>query len=167
MRFLCRGRGKDNSRNGSHKTFSLLPLELVPYRALTLLSIINSALIRLETTKEGLDKALDKICSQEASFINDADAIKYFTVGTLTGWIKLIIAAFYLFIEHGAGLFDGEIYLKLKKYQNNNKNLILFLKKVLVYQSKEKPCIRGPSGLANDYYNLNKTFLFGRPSQAR
>jgi len=165
MRFLCRGKG--NKRNSRHKTFSLLPSELVPYRALTLKYIIISVLLRFELPQKGLDKVLDEICNQVVNPINQVDLLNYFTVRTLSGWIKLIMSAFHQFIEHDTGLFDREIYLKLKENQNNNNGLILFLKTALEYQSKEEPRIRGPSGLANDYYNLNKTFLFGRPSQAR
>ena len=64
MRFFCNRVG--NGLRSSHRTFSLLPIELVPYRKLSILYIVLSVLIRFKrnvSLLRALDIIADELCS--------------------------------------------------------------------------------------------------------
>ncbi len=58
LRYLCQGKG--DKKKSAHKTFSLLPYQLAPYRQLPIKFIVFSVFIKLKTGLNRM-KVLEKI----------------------------------------------------------------------------------------------------------
>ncbi|MBN2029609.1 hypothetical protein JW824_05135 [bacterium] len=160
MRFHCKGVGSD--LKSQHRTFSLLPVELVPYRKLSLMFMVLSVLIRVKG-KLSLLRSLDVIAEELCSLSGDIGFV------------------------HESALMDHELILAIAAQRfwksavlfstapdfPDNQSLYGFLEYCESYCSVRNKSIRGPPGLSWDYYILNKAHgrfgssLFGAPSQDR
>ncbi|MCP4142994.1 MAG: hypothetical protein GY755_22345 [Chloroflexi bacterium] len=165
VRFLCRAKGR--RKDCDHVTFSLLPLVLVPYRQLTLKFMMLALWLRLRG-KLSFFAAMDAIEEELVNF--QADAGDFVSIAAQLQWEKLISAGFYRFFV--SGMFNEEQVALINKAPE--KGLIVFLKMMIAYQSQRSDTpIRGPDGLAWDFYKLNgggnklAPFLFGTASQHR
>ena len=162
-RFLCNAKGM--RKNCEHVTFSLLPLVLVPYRQLTLKFMVLALWLRLRD-KLSLFAAMDAIEEELVNF--KADVGDFVSIAAQLQWEKLIRAGFYRFLV--SDMITEEQIVQISKAPE--KGLIVFLNVALGYQSQRNDVpIRGPDGLAWDFYKLsgNKLapFLFGTASQHR
>ena len=93
MRFLCQGKG--DKRKCDHVTFSLLPIELVPFRQLTLKFMILAVWIKLGRHLS-FTRSLDAI---EEELNTLGDIAEFINISTLMSWERLIRAAFKLFLS--------------------------------------------------------------------
>jgi hypothetical protein len=148
-------------------TFSLLPLVLVPYRQLTLKFMILALWLRLRD-KLSLFSAMDAIEKELVNF--EEDIGDFVSIAAQLQWEKLIRAGFYRFLVRG--MFNEQQIASIN--QAAEKGLLSFIKMALEYQCRQSdPPIRGPDGLAWDFYQLNggagelAPFLFGTASQHR
>jgi hypothetical protein len=91
LRFLCQDKG---DKQCDHVTFSLLPIELVPFRQLTLKFMVLAVWIRL-SRGTSFTIALDNI---EEELNNLADIADFINVSTLMSWERLIKSAFEFFL---------------------------------------------------------------------
>jgi len=160
MRFFCNRVG--NELKSSHRTFSLLPIELVPYRKLSLLYIVLSVLIRFKrnvSRVRALDIIADELCSlsQEIGFVHEPALIDHEMI------LRLAAQRFWkapVLFSNGPDYPDNRSFSRFLDYCEN-------------YRCIRDASIRGPPGLAWDYYILNKehgkfgAFLFGIPSHER
>ena len=163
MRFRCRRIGS-NLRSG-HQTFSLLPLALVPFRKLTLFYMVFSVLFRIRdklSLMKTLDVIVERLCvhSQDILFVHEAALIDYINI------MKLAQERF----RKSLVLFPTwEMFTK----GSGNHQFLQFLEYCKSYSSGGEKSIRGPPGLAWEYYIRNVEhggfglFLFGVPSQER
>jgi hypothetical protein len=165
VRFFCHAKGRRKDRD--HVTFSLLPLVLVPYRQLTLKFMMLALWLRLRD-QLSLFAAMDAIEEELVNF--EADVGDFVSIAAQLQWEKLIRAGFYRFLVSDM-ITEEQIALINKAPE---KGLIVFLKMMLGYQSQRSDApIRGPDGLAWDFYKLNgggnklASFLFGTASQHR
>jgi len=160
MRFHCRRFGV--VLRSSHRTFSLLPVEIVPYRKLSLMFMVLSVLIRVKgklSRLRSLDVISEELCSlsRDIGFVHESALMDH----------ELILAIAAKRFWKSAMLFST------KPDFPDNRSLYGFLKYCESYCSVHDKSIRGPPGLAWDYYILNKdhgrlrVFLFGVPSQER
>jgi hypothetical protein len=164
-RFLCRGIGI--RKKCDHVTFSLLPLVLVPYRQLTLKFMILALWLRL-SEKLSLFTAMDAIEKELVNF--EEDIAEFLSIAAQLEWEKMIKAALSRFVI--SKLCNQERFSIVEEAAE--KGLFSFLKMAFEYQSQQSdPAIRGPDGLAWDFYQLNggakqlAPFLFGTASQHR
>jgi len=164
-RFLCHAKGA--IKNCDHVTFSLLPLVLVPYRQLTLKFMVLALWLRLQD-QLSLFAAMDAIEEELVNF--KADVGDFVSIAAQLQWEKLIRAGFYRFLVSDL-ITEDQIALISKAPE---KGLIVFLNVALGYQSQRNDAsIRGPDGLAWDFYKLNgggnklAAFLFGTASRHR
>ena len=169
LRYLCHNKGINRKCN--HRTFSLLPLILVPYRQLSLKFIILSLYIRLHQGLT-LEKSITVIEKEYPSLQNFGDIVTFLSVSAQIEWEKIVMSALALFISRDIGIVKKELYVKMK--DDPNKGLILFLELAIEYESShENPSIRGPDSFAWDFYRLSggadqlAPFLFGTASQQR
>lgn len=165
VRYLCHAKGQ--RKDCDHVTFSLLPLVLVPYRQLTLKFMVLALWLRLRD-KLSLFAAMDAIEKELVNFQTDVG--DFVSIAAQLQWEKLIGAGFYRFLA--SGMFNEEQIGLINKAPE--KGLMVFLKMMVVYQSQRSDVpIRGPDGLAWDFYQLNgganklALFLFGTASQHR
>ena len=165
LRFLCHNKGV---RKCDHVTFSLLPVELVPFRQLTLKFMVLAVWIRI-----GKELSLINALSAIEEELNDLDDIADFiNISTLMSWERLIQAAFALYLSSGCKeLCKIDQYERISSY---NTKLLLFIVTLKEYTSLNtgNP-IRGPAAFAQKFYKqLGGTeqlalFLFGKASQHR
>lgn len=159
IRFKCND--SDKLQKDDHVTFSLLPIELVPFRQLSLCFMILSLWLRLNNNAS-LIKAMDII----ETFNNLADIGDFICVSNQIAWEKNIKIAFKLFLSSG-------IYIRYKsqfseKKVDSNKELLQFIEFAMMHHLEvDGNCIRGPNALAFEYYKSTNTFLFGTASQHR
>jgi hypothetical protein len=165
VRYLCHAKGQ--RKNCDHVTFSLLPLVLVPYRQLTLKFMMLALWLRLRD-KLSLFAAMDAIEEELVNFKTDVG--DFVSIAAQLQWERLIRAGFDRFWV--SGMFNEQQIALINKAPE--KRLIVFLKMALGYQSQRSDVpIRGPDGLAWDFYQLNgggnklAPFLFGTASQHR
>jgi len=165
VRFLCHAKGQ--RKNCDHVTFSLLPLVLVPYRYLTLKFMMLALWLRLRD-KLSLFAAMDAIEEDLVNFKTDVG--DFVSIAAQLQWERLIRAGFDRFWV--SGMFNEEQIGLINK--EPEKALMVFLKMMFAYQSQRSEVpIRGPDGLAWDFYQLNgggnkgAAFLFGTASQHR
>jgi hypothetical protein len=167
MRFRCHRKG--NSIKCNHITFSLLPIELVPYRQLTLKFMIIAVLMRLDR-QLSLTEALDSI---EKKFNNLGDILDSINTSGLTSWGLLLREAFKFFLQS-----DFKILYKLGEYENflqDETSFLLFLECLVEYTTVWNTInpISGPGAFALDFYlesggtDQLAPFLFGKASQHR
>ncbi len=164
MRFLCQGKG--DKRKCDHVTFSLLPIELVPFRQLTLKFMVLAVWIMLGR-RLSFTRALDAI---EEELNNLGDVAEFINTSTLMSWERLIRAAFELFLST-----DIEVCKpRYEKITADETCVLLFLELLREYKSgNANNPIRGPDAFAWDFYQQSggadqqALFLFGRASQHR
>jgi hypothetical protein len=164
-RLLCNNKGM--KKKCEHVTFSLLPLVLVPYRQLPLKFMILALWLRL-SDKLSLFDAMDAI--EEALVNFEEDIAGFLSIAAQLEWEKMIRAGFCRFVVSNMSNQDPLSIME----KASEKGLFSFLKMALGYQSQRSdPPIRGPDGLAWDFYKLNgganklAPFLFGTASQHR
>jgi len=165
LRFLCQGKG--DKKKCDHVTFSLLPIELVPFRQLTLKFMILAVWLRLGKHLS-FTRALDDI---EEELNHLGDIAEFINISTVMSWERLIKAAFELFLSTDINILCR---IQYKKITNDKTGLLLFLELLREYKSRnmDNP-IRGPDAFAWDFYQqsggTNKLvpFLFGKASQHR
>jgi hypothetical protein len=165
MRFLCQGKG--DKRECDHVTFSLLPIELVPFRQLTLKFMVLAVWIRLGRHLS-FTGALDAI---EEELNSLGDIAEFINISTLMSWERLIRAAFKLFLSTDINILCKSQYEKIIADETG---LLLFLELLREYKSgNTNNPIRGPDAFAWDFYQQSggtdqlALFLFGRASQHR
>jgi len=169
IRLLCYGKG--TNKICDHRTFSLLPLVLVPYRQLTLKFMILALWLRL-SNKLSLVKSLTAIEIEFPNLNNFEDIANFINISAQLEWEKIAIAALNLYITSPLSLADGTKNGVI--FQNSEDSLLSFLKMAIEYESIHiHPPIRGPDALAWDFYQSNggacklSPFLFGIASQHR
>ena len=164
LRFLCNDRG--TKKKCDHRTFSLLPLVLVPYRQLALKFMILAVWLRF-SKKLSLFDAMDAI---ENTLVNLEDIADFLSVASQYEWEKMIRVAFHRFV-----ISDMSNHKQFSIMQEApEKGLVAFLKMAVEYKARQtNPPIRGPDGLNWDFYHSNggsnelAPFLFGTASQHR
>ncbi len=165
LRFLCHNKG---IRKCDHVTFSLLPVDLVPFRQLTLKFMVLAVWIRI-----GKELSLTNALSAIEEGLNDlADIADFINISTLMSWERLIQAAFELYLSSGS-----KELCKIDQYEHilsYNTKLLLFIVTLKEYTSlNTSNPIRGPAAFAQEFYQqLGGTdklahFLFGIASQHR
>jgi len=164
LRFLCNDKGLKIKCN--HRTFSLLPLVLVPYRQLTLKFMILAVLLRFRK-KLSLFNAMDAI---ENTLVNFEDIANFLSVASQLEWEKMIKSAFRRFVL--SDMSNHKQFSIMKEVPE--KGLVAFLEMAVEYKArKANPPIGGPDGLDWDFYHSNggsnelAPFLFGTASQHR
>lgn len=168
-RFLCKGKGKrkwmtKGKRKVSCKTFSLLPHKLIPYSKYSISFVINSVIMRV----------IDNI-SYDKILNNLADLSKERALNlcsqTICDFKHLILNSCEKLINSGMYTNDIKINFNTPDIDIRAKSFIEFAKDFVC--NKNKSPIRGPCGLAYDFYlnsggfYRNAQFLFGTPSQFR
>jgi hypothetical protein len=160
-RYLCNAKGK--ALSVKHRTFSLLPYQLVPYSKYSIPFICN-ALRKVY----GADSSVKGLLDYLAGF----DPEKYIdlSVSTFYAFRDFILTCIDKMLAMG---FYQEIKTSLHSPIGNQR-----IKAFLVFAEdftccKTNPKIRGPCALGYDYYMedggymRNAHFLFGTPSQYR
>jgi hypothetical protein len=159
-RYLCERRGGKGEI--SHKTFSLLPYQLVPYTKYSVPFIVK--ILELKHI-EGL--SISKLQNYVANF--GEDEILSITSDQLSDFKQLIHDAInkIMTTEHYL-----EVREKISLMGSEQERLITFLEFAQGFEClKIDPQIRGPCGLPYDFYLneggylRNAPFLFGTPSQ--
>lgn len=154
-RFRCRQRGR---KNPSHKTFSLLPYELIPYSKYSInfvFQVLTSLYIEGKSQKEVLDFITTL---SRGSICLESSILPKFKSYIIQGIEKLVISRNFRSFED---------YLNVK---DKSSKIISFLSYVKNHYSCS---IRGPCLLSRDFYikngsyKSNSEFLFGTPSQYR
>ena len=164
LRFLCHDKG--NARTCDHVTFSLLPLQLVPFRQLSLNFMLLAVWI-LISRHLSLTRAMDVI---ERELNNLSDVADCINISTMMSWKRMILAAFELFLSADINMVSNSRYEQLL----DTAGIQLFLKTFIHYQCQiNNYPIRGPDAFAWDFYQQSggadqcAPFLFGRASQHR
>ena len=164
LRFLCRGKGVRSKCD--HRTFSLLPLVLVPYRQLTLRFLILAVSLRL---KEGLS-LFDAMNAIEDTLGNLADIGDFLSIASQLQWEKMMKLALGRFIISDMSKQQQFSIVR----QMPEEGLVAFLQVAIEYRTRQAdPPIRGPDGLNWDFYHSSggstelAPFLFGTASQHR
>ncbi len=165
-RFLCHGKGV--AKKTDHKTFSLLPYQLMPFRKLAIKYIILAVFIKIKKGLSGF-KALDKI---ESLFPNPNDIAEFLNQCALYQWEVLVRDAFERFIK--SHFYKSHPRRKLIKSEDPRDRIIGFLKLAMKHESQYLNAPkRGPDEMAFDFYLSNDgsgqlaPFLFGVASQHR
>jgi hypothetical protein len=161
-RYICRGKG--GQKIVGHKTFSLLPYQLVPYIRYSIPFIINS----LETRYRE-DLSLSKLQDYLAQFGKDdilpisADQLLFIKNIAMEAVQKIMATGYYKEFEAQGFCSSSDKEL-----------LIAFIGFAQNFEcGKIDPSIRGPCGLHYDFYlngggfYHNAHFLFGTASQFR
>ena len=164
LRFICSQKG--NAPICDHKTFSLLPFMLVPYRQLSLRFMVLAIWIKVSRHLT-LTSALNVIDHE----LNDLkDVADFINISTVISWKSMIFAATRLIMST-----DTEL---LSNFQNeqilDDEGLSLFLKTIINYDFmiNHHP-VRGPDALAWEFYQQSggpdncPVFLFGLASQQK
>lgn len=161
-RYKCRRKGK--KKTVKHKTFSLLPYQLVPYsqysipfiiKCLTLRCIEGLSILKLQDYLAGLNE--HKILSVSV------DQLLGFKALVMKAVSKIMATKYY-------PEFDSEGFKEATE-QGLLKSFLDFAQCFECF--KTEPRIRGPCGLGYDFYlngggyYKNAYFLFGTPSQFR
>jgi hypothetical protein len=160
-RYLCNGKGTQQPVR--HRTFSLLPYQLVPYSKYSIPFILN-ALKKVYGEDSSVKEFLDYLAgfgTQEYIDLS-ASAFYAFRAFILTAIDKMLAMGFY-----------KEITAQLQtSCEGQRIRVFLFFAEGFIC-SKTDPEIRGPCALGYDYYMQdggymrNAHFLFGTPSQFR
>jgi hypothetical protein len=160
-RYLCNRKGK--AMNIKHRTFSLLPYQLVPYTKYSLPFILNSL-----RKVYGEDISVKGLLDYLAGF--GLDEYIELSVGTFYAFRAFILTAIDKMMAMG---FHKEIVAQLQT-PSERQRIRIFL-----FFAEDFSCcktgseIRGPCALGYDYYiqdggyMRNAHFLFGTPAQFR
>jgi len=160
-RYLCNGKGK--ALSVKHRTFSLLPYQLVPYSKYSLSFILNS-LRKVYGEDRSVKVLLDYLAGNEAQEYVDlsASAFYAFRAFILTAIDKMLAMGFY-----------KEIAAQMQTPSERQRIRVFLFFAEDFSCCKTDPEIRGPCALGYDYYMedggymRNAHFLFGTPSQFR
>ncbi len=161
-RFECKRKGGRPIIN--HKTFSLLPYQLVPYTKYCIPFIINT-LNKMNTEGKSIKGILDYW-----AWDNEYGTYLYINQMRIKGFKRLLLQTIDKILISG---YYEEITNRFQCSSDHEriKRFIAFSEEFCCY--KVAPCIRGPCGLSYDYYLRgngyigNSHFLFGTPSQFR
>ncbi len=164
LRFICCQKG--DAPICDHKTFSLLPFMLVPYRQLSLQFMVLAIWIKVSRHLT-LTSALDVI---EHEF-NDLDEIANFiNISTVTSWQNMILAAFRLIKSTDIDLLSN---FRNEQIQGDE-GLLLFFETIIHYDfTINHHPVRGPDAFAWEFYQKSggpdkcPVFLFGLASQQK
>ncbi len=162
FRFECNGKG--GTPIVDHRTFSLLPYQLIPYTKYCIPFIINT-LSKMNKEGKSIKEILDYWAwdNEYGTYLDiDQIRIKGFKMFLLQTIDKILISGYY-----------EEAVNRIQSSSENEriKRFIEFSEEFCCY--KVESCIRGPCGLGYDYYLSgngyigNSHFLFGTPSQFR
>lgn len=160
-RYLCNSKGKVPIVK--HRTFSLLPYQLVPYIKYSIPFIING-LKRIYSDGSSVKGLLDYLAGVEAAEYIDLSTSTFYAFRTfiLTCIDKLLAVGFYGETQSALqSSFEGQ---RIKVF-------LVFASDFICYKTSE--LIRGPCALGYDYYMQdggylrNGHFLFGTSSQFR
>ena len=159
-RFLCRRKG--NTPIVNHRTFSLLPYQLVPYSKYSILfifKVLKSIYVE--------DKSIMEVQTYLSNFEKTGIYVDL-SASSIYGFKKLVVEAINKLLS-STYYPDAEKLLQQPSDKNRIKALIRFAQAFRCY--KISPCIRGPCALSYDFYMQaggwlrNSYFLFGTPSQ--
>ncbi|MCL6579288.1 MAG: hypothetical protein K6T73_07875 [Candidatus Bathyarchaeota archaeon] len=159
-RFLCRRKGNPIVK---HRTFSLLPYQLVPYTKYSIPFIIKT--LKLVYVEDNSVKELQDYLAgfHEHQYID-------FSRSSFYGFKAFILKCIDKMLASG---YHQEAEGKLQK-PHPNKRIRAFIEYAEGFTSdKTNPSIRGPCALGYDFYIRgggylsNSYFLFGTPSQFR
>lgn len=161
-RFKCYGKGKN--KVSTHKTFSLLPYQLIPYSKYSIEFIIIKTLRKILVENKSKVNILDLV---NELINNSNDSVEhYLSIQSIEWFLKLIIKTINKLLASG--------YCKEASGKLQVKNKIEIVKRFIEFAcefetNKTAPEIRGPCALSYDLYlTSNQTFfLFGTPSQFR
>lgn len=160
-RYLCNRKG--TALTARHRTFSLLPYQLVPYSKYSIPFILN-ALRKVYGEDSSVKELLDYLAGFGTQEYIDLSASTFyaFRAFILTAIDKMLAMGFY-----------QEVTAQLQT-PSEGQRLRIFLFFAEDFRcSKTDPEIRGPCALGYDYYMQdggymrNAHFLFGTPSQFR
>jgi hypothetical protein len=160
-RYLCNGKG--NFLTVKHRTFSLLPYQLVPYAKYSIPFIIN-ALKKVYGEDNPVKVLLDYLAGFDPEEYMDLSVSSFyaFRAFILTSINKMMAMGFYKEIAAS---------LQIPSEKQRIKIFLVFAEDFTC--CKTNPKIRGPCALGYDYYMedggymRNAHFLFGAPSQFR
>lgn len=160
MRFKCKS--TINKAIRKHVTFSLLPVQLVPYRRIALEFMFLAIWLRLSNGLS-LFGAMDII---ERELNNLADVGDFICVSGLISWENMIKNACNLLIS---GSFNMGYITQSKGTVNEDKGVLLQFVEFAIHYRIEKDChnIRGPDVLSFEFFKSANIFLFGTASQHR
>ena len=160
-RYLCKGKG--TAAIVKHRTFSLLPYQLVPYIKYSLPFII-SALKKVYGEDGSVKELLDYLAGAETGRYIDLSS------STFYGFKAFIVTCINKMLAMGFYQAAGTLF----QCPNEKQRIKLFLTFVDDFTCcKTVAFIRGPCALGYDYYMedgsyvKNGHFLFGTPSQFR
>lgn len=161
-RYRCQSKGKRRAEN--HRTFSLLPYQLVPYTRYSIPFIIKSLKARYE---EGL--SISKLQDYLAGF--GKDEILSMSADQLLDFKQIVLEAVHKITARGHYQeWEKEVFPK----STDQQILVAFIAFASCFECcKVEPSIRGPCGLGYDFYLSeggflhHAHFLFGTPSQFR
>ncbi|MEW6419896.1 MAG: hypothetical protein AB1480_17570 [Nitrospirota bacterium] len=160
-RYLCKGKGK--FLTVKHRTFSLLPYQLVPYTKYSIPFIIN-ALKKVYVEDKSVKVLLDYLAGLDPEEYIDLSVSSFyaFRAFILTSINKIMAMGFYK---------ESAASLQIPSEKQRIKIFLVFAEDFTC--CKTNPKIRGPCALGYDYYMedggymRNAHFLFGTPSQFR
>ena len=165
LRFRCQGKG--DKKKCDHVTFSLLPIELVPFRQLTLKFMVLAVCLKLGR-QLSLTRALNDV---EEELNHLGDIADFINISAVMSWERLIRAAFELFLSTDVNML---CQIQYEKITADKTSLLPFLELLKKYQSRNmNNPIRGPDAFAWDFYQQSDgvdqlfPFLFGKASQHR
>lgn len=160
-RYVCTRKG--STALIKHRTFSLLPCQLVPYTKYSIPFIIR-CLKKVYGEERSVKELLDYLAGLEAENYRELSAgtFQYFKAFILACINRMSVAGFYKEVESALQSPFGRERIKA---------FLIFAENFACH--KTSPSIRGPCALGYDYYLLsggcfkNGYFLFGIPSQFR
>ena len=160
-RYLCNRKG--TALTVKHRTFSLLPYQLVPYTKYSIPFIIN-ALKKVYGEDNSVKVLLDYLAGFDPGKYIDLSVSSFyaFRAFILTSINKMMAMGFYK---------ESTASLQIPSEKQRIKIFLVFAEDFTC--CKTNPKIRGPCALGYDYYMeeggymRNAHFLFGTPSQFR
>jgi len=157
--------GKATTEYATILLFPCCPLELVPFRQLSLKFMIMAIWIKVNR-KLSLTSALDAI-EQELNHLGDV--ADFINISTMASWQQMILTAFTLFLSRDINMVSGKQMTSLQ-----DGDIGLFLNILIHHKTRNVQYpIRGPDGFAWDFYQQSggsdqcAPFLFGLASQHR
>lgn len=161
--FKCRRKWKNIKV--PHKTFSLLPCQLVPYNKYSI-----DYIIKILKLRHLAGNSINEIQNDLSKTEKYAESEIELSVKNLESFNKIIKNSINKILIIGC---YPEIEKKLKINRSKEAIKIFIEFAELFYSYKTSPPIRGPCGLSYDYYisgngyYTNHYFLYGTPSQFR
>jgi len=168
MRFRCYRKG--GMPRVPDVTFSLLPLDLIPFRRLSLTFMVAAVLLWLQR-RLSREKAEEPI-QKELVDMKDAEEVSFTSAWAQWTWYCVLFQGLLRITKAKAPVLAG---LPSEVVAGNQRLLLEnFLQGAAAYESSRlEQRIRGPDALAGDFYlphggeQVRAGFLFGVPSQHR